>query len=1276
MKKFLRLFLCSVFTLLVAHGAGAAIYEVGPGQPYPTIGSVPWATLTAGDTVLIHWQATPYREKWVINRPGTVVAPITVRGVPNGNGELPVIDGNGATTPAPLNFWGETRAVIKLGGSNVPNNPQPTYVVIESLDVRSARAPYTFRGDDSATYTYSDSAGAIWIEAGDHITIRNCILSDSSNGFFTSNASSNVLVEGCYIRDNGVSGSIYQHNIYTESATITYQFNRLGPLRAGCPGNNLKDRSANLVVRYNWLDGGARQLDLVDSEFLYTQPGYNRTYVYGNVLIEHPADGSRQIVHYGGDSGITGQYRKGYLHFYNNTVYSERTDATTLFRPQTDDERVDARNNIAYVTAAGSTLGIVEGAGVVEYRNNWLKTGYVANHGGGSVVDLGGNVTGASPAFLDETGQDFHLSGASACINAGTTLHADTLPLHDVVSEYVKHQQGAARGLDGTLDIGAYEATAGLPNAPTSLSATTVSSSAINLAWIDNATNESGFEIQRAPSATGTWAAIGTVSADVVAYPDTGLSPSTAYFYRVRAFNGSGTSGFPNTASATTFALPLPDLTVSAISVAPSVALPNTPASLTVTVSNIGTAGATAFRVDSWFARSATLTCGLTGSVTENVTSLAAGSSLTLVYPFTFSASYGSFTARAFADSQCVLTEGAEGNQGSFAYFVNGPDMTITALTVAPTYGPPGTLGSLTVTVKNKGSLGAGGFRLDSWFDRSANPPCASTGSVTENIASLGAGASLTFSYPFTFPTGFGNHNARAFADSQCVIAETFENNNTFTRTYVVSGPDVTITAMNITPPYGAPNTPATLSVTVKNQGTVAINSSFVLNSWFHRTANPACGNGASVTSNIASLAAGASLTFNYPFNFPAGTATYTARSMVDGTCVIAETSESNNIASKPYTIQGPDLTVVSVTITPTAAPPGTAGTMAVVVRNLGSLEAINAVLGNWFHRSANPACGNAASLSDTIPSLAAGASVTLVYPFNFGTLLGTNTARAFIDAPCAIGEMNESNNIATRNYAVQAPDLSVTSMTVAPSTGPAGTAGSLTVIIKNTSSLSVTSPFRLDSWFTRSTAPTCGQTGSATENIASLAAGASTTYVYPFTFSSGTIGTNYARAFVDSQCVINGETSETNNINYKSYIVSGPDFTLTAMSVAPISGPAGTLGTLTVTLKNQGTIAVTQSFRLDAWFTNVSTPTCGATGSVTEVIGSLGAGASLTLSYPFTFPSSAGTYTARGFGDSQCAIKEANENNNQRTTTYQATTTLAPQSQPAASNTGTPTVP
>jgi hypothetical protein len=51
----------------------------------------------------------------------------------------------------------------------------------------------------------------------------------------------------------------------------------------------------------------------------------------------------------------TNKFRKGTLYFYNNTVVSDRTDRTRLFRLTTNDEACDARNNIASRARRGRT---------------------------------------------------------------------------------------------------------------------------------------------------------------------------------------------------------------------------------------------------------------------------------------------------------------------------------------------------------------------------------------------------------------------------------------------------------------------------------------------------------------------------------------------------------------------------------------------------------------------------------------------------------------------------------------------------------------------------------------------------------------------------------------------------------------------------------------------------------------------------------------------------------------------------------------------------------
>lgn len=438
----------------------AFTYEVGPGMAYQNIGDVPLESLNPGDTVRIYYKSTPYYEKWVIGRSGTQDSPIVFQGVAGLCGDLPVIDGQNAVTRLQLDYWSEERGIINVGGSSFPGEI-PDYIIIENLEIKNARPPYSFYDDQGQLRDYAENASSIYVVEGSHITIRNCILTGCGNGFFVSHSAKNILVEGCYVYDNGIEGSYYEHNNYTEAQGIIFQFNHFGPLRTNCPGNNLKDRSSGCVIRYNWIEYGNRQLDLVDSDYpeIYNDPSYRKTFVYGNILIEQYDEGNSQIVHYGGDSGDTTRYRHGVLYFYNNTVVSRRTGNTTLFRLSTNLESCDARNNIFYVTADGSRLAMIADYGNLIVRNNWLKTGWVVSHGNfqGTFIDSGGSIEGIEPGFVDFTNEDFHLADTSTCVDAGSGLAPAVLPEHNVIYQYVKHLYYEPRPYDGSFDIGAYE---------------------------------------------------------------------------------------------------------------------------------------------------------------------------------------------------------------------------------------------------------------------------------------------------------------------------------------------------------------------------------------------------------------------------------------------------------------------------------------------------------------------------------------------------------------------------------------------------------------------------------------------------------------------------------------------------------------------------------------------------------------------------------------------------------------------------------------------------
>jgi len=89
---------------------------------------------------------------------------------------------------------------------------------------------------------------------------------------------------------------------------------------------------------------------------------------------------------------------------------------------------------------------------------------------------------------------------------------------------------------------------------PTGLTATTVSSSRIDLTWRDNSNNETGFRVQRRTNGSSHWVEAGTTAANATTFSDGGLEPSTTYRYRVQAFNNAGASAFSNEVVATTAA--------------------------------------------------------------------------------------------------------------------------------------------------------------------------------------------------------------------------------------------------------------------------------------------------------------------------------------------------------------------------------------------------------------------------------------------------------------------------------------------------------------------------------------------------------------------------------------------------------------------------------------------------------------------------------------------------------------------------------------------------
>ena len=90
------------------------------------------------------------------------------------------------------------------------------------------------------------------------------------------------------------------------------------------------------------------------------------------------------------------------------------------------------------------------------------------------------------------------------------------------------------------------------PEAPSLLTGTRVGTGnnrRVDLTWVDNSSNETGFIVQRALTGTGPWSDLATVGANVTAYTDPIGNTNQTFFYRVIASNTVGyvaTAGYSN----------------------------------------------------------------------------------------------------------------------------------------------------------------------------------------------------------------------------------------------------------------------------------------------------------------------------------------------------------------------------------------------------------------------------------------------------------------------------------------------------------------------------------------------------------------------------------------------------------------------------------------------------------------------------------------------------------------------------------------------------------
>jgi hypothetical protein len=152
------------------------------------------------------------------------------------------------------------------------------------------------------------------------------------------------------------------------------------------------------------------------------------------------------------------------------------------------------------------------------------------------------------------------VSSGGGTFSVVATVPANTVSYHDVgliPSTTYTYRVSAVNGSSVSAVTSSVNATTdaapvAAPSPPSNLVATLTAATIVTVTWNDGSNNETYFRVERSLDGGKTFAASGTVSANMTSYIDANLTPTTTYTYRVRASNGAGDSTYTANASATT----------------------------------------------------------------------------------------------------------------------------------------------------------------------------------------------------------------------------------------------------------------------------------------------------------------------------------------------------------------------------------------------------------------------------------------------------------------------------------------------------------------------------------------------------------------------------------------------------------------------------------------------------------------------------------------------------------------------------------------------------
>ena len=597
----------------------------------------------------------------------------------------------------------------------------------------------------------------------------------------------------------------------------------------------------------------------------------------------------------------------------------------------------------------------------------------------------------------------------------------------------------------------------------------------------------------------------------------------------------------------------------------------------------------------------------------------------------------GTYYYRACVDRASGEANSTNNCSGVLVVNVVGPDLTVSAPTVAGDNPLLGTTFTMAATVNNQGSSESAATTLRYYSSTDDTITTADTELGTDPVGILATDGTSDQSVDLTAPIADGTYYYGACVDAVSDESDT-GNNCSGALVITLGAPDLVVSKPTSSADGPTAGASFTLSATVRNQGSSATADATTLRYYRSTDATITSSDTELGTDTVSALAAFGSSDQSIELTAPSDAGTYYYGACAD--TVTGESSTTNNCSdSLVVTVVAPDLLVGTPTLSGDNPVVGASFTLQARVLNQGGAGSGATTV--RFYRSDDATV----TTSDTEVGTASVSSVAAEgVRSQLATLTAPSDSGDYHYGACVdtvSGESDTTNNCSgALTVTVEAPDLTAGKPSVSGDDPAAGGSFTLTGTVSNRGGAEAVAT-TLRFYRSDDTTITTSDTEAGAKVVDALSGGYGRSYSIDLTAPSDA-GTYYYGTCVDT---VSSESDASNNCSDALTVtVAAPDLVVTTPTVDGDNPGMGASFTLKATVKNQGE-GESAATTLRYYSSTDATITTSDTEVGTDSVGSLAADGTSNQSIDLTAPSTAGTYYYGACVDSVIGESDATNN-------------------------------